>query len=246
MIVNIATNGLLLNTEIITSFKELGVNNYEISLPSIDSDNYISITGSDGLESVKESLIYLRQIDPGARITVAFTVTKKVYKEIEKLIDLIFALSANTLILNRFVPGGRGFINEKSLLPNRDELMEVLRIANLKSRQYSLPIDVTIPIEDCYIPHNDYPFLNFSSCLCGIRKWTIDYQGNLRICEQNPDIMGSLFKSDIVTLMGSEAVADFRANNRKSECNTCDKYYNCGGGCRFSKSIILHSCSQTD
>lgn len=236
LMVNIATNGILLNNDVTSKFKTMGVRHYEISLPSSNRENYKYITGTDALERVKESLIFLKQTDPEARITLAFTVTKLVYQEIEDLIDLAFALSADCLILNRFVPGGRGLVNEKLLIPDREELMHVLEISNLKCGQYSIPVDVTIPIGNCYIPHNRYPFLNFSSCLCGLRKWTIDYLGNLRICEQNPNILGNLFESEIVKLMQSESVTKFRVNNKKSECRTCEKYYNCGGGCRFSRN----------
>ncbi|MCP4270326.1 MAG: radical SAM protein [Candidatus Brocadiaceae bacterium] len=230
--INIASNGTLLSPDIIKKLSEYGVRNFELSLPSLDDHVYKEITGSD-LSKVKAAMLSIKSTSQSI-LNVAFTIIRQNYREIGTFIDLCFAFSVDSIMLNRFVPGGKSADKYDTFALTREELKEALQIANDKAGSHNITILITIPIEDCIISHSNYPNLRFSSCLCGLNKWVIDPLGNLRICEQNPEILGNIFSNNTIDLMKSNQVTDFREDDLKAECTTCKSYRNCKGGCRFS------------
>lgn len=231
--IGLATNGVLLNEENTKSLVDRGVSYFEVSLLSINQKTYSYLCQNKELEKVKKAILNIKNL--GARLTVSCVITKYNLDDIEEAIDLSFAFLADTIALNRFVPGGSGLNYLSELEINEEELKDVLLIADNKANEYNLPINITIPIEHCIINQDNYPNLNFGSCVCGQKKWVIDPVGNLRTCEQNPSILGSLFDNSFSRLSQLEDVKLFQDNNLKVECDTCKKFSNCGGGCRFLK-----------
>ncbi len=118
-------------------------------------------------------------------------------------------------------------------MPTAKELKTVLDIANQKAKKYGQNINISVPIEDCIISRKNYPNLNFGTCMCGVKKWLIDSVGNLRSCEQNTQIIGNIFEQNFENLANSEVSVNFRKNNLKINCKTCNLFLSCGGGCRF-------------
>ncbi len=229
--VGIATNGLLLDEVITRELVNRGVNYFEISLVSINQKTYNRLTQNDQLKKVKKAILNVKR--QRTKLTISLLISKCNLSNIEETIDLCFAFTTDAIAMNRFVPGGNGLKNLSELQITKEELQDVLFIADKKSREYNLPINVTIPVESCIIDHEKYPNLNFGSCTCGRHKWVIDPIGNLRTCEQNPDILGNFFEKSFLELSSLEAVNLFRCNNLRYDCNKCNQFKYCGGGCRF-------------
>lgn len=234
--VGIATNGTLLDEQKIKKLIDCGVSFFEISLVSLDKKRYSELSGNDKLAEVKRSILCIRKTM--MPLTVSFTITKVNLGDISDFIDLCFAFSIKHVALNRFVPGGRGLDHLDELSINSEQLKSALKIADDKAAKYRLPISVTIPVEPCLINHKDYPHLRFGSCVCGKNKWAIDPAGNLRTCEQNPDIIGNLLEKSFSELSKTKGTDDFRNNNYKADCTACAEFKNCGGGCRFLRRNI--------
>ncbi|MBU0707222.1 radical SAM protein [Patescibacteria group bacterium] len=229
--IGIATNGSLLKIDNVHKLIEDGIGYFEISLNSTNVDNYKRLCRSDSLKKVKNAILLVKK--KKIPLTVSFTVTRINLNDIEKVIDLCYAFSVDTIALNRFVPGGEGIENKEELTISKKDLESVLKIANEKSSKHKIPINITIPIEDCEIKHAQYPRLNFGTCGCGESKWVIDPVGNLRTCEQNPEILGNLLEKSFTELSQMKSVKDFRNNNINEKCHDCGYIKNCGGGCRF-------------
>jgi len=215
----IATNGSLLDDTAVSSLVDRGVSYFEVSLPSA------------GEKGARRAILSVKKRK--AELNVSVVVTGRNRSEIGGIIDIAFAFSADSVSLNRFVPGGRGLSNLRDCSISDSELAEVLSAADRKAAEYGIPINVTVPVEHCMISHDDYPGLNFGTCTCGEDKWVIDPTGNLRTCEQNPEILGNLFRSGFLELAGSAGVVAFRKNRLREGCGTCVKKENCGGGCRI-------------
>lgn len=230
----IATNGILLNDKMAEKLTGAGVNYFEISLNSINSDTYNKLSKNSQLKKVKEAIINVKKYK--AKLTVSFAITKINLSDIEDVINFAFAFSSDSVALNRFVPGGNGLKNISELQITSQDIENVLSLANRKSKENNLPINITIPIEHCVIDHQKYNHLNFGTCACGKNKWVIDPLGNLRVCEQNPVILGSLFENSFLELSELSAVKLFQNNNLKVNCNECGRFKYCGGGCRFLKN----------
>lgn len=230
----IATNGILLDEETVKRLVEQGIDYFEISLVSINQEIYASLSQNNQLKKVKQAILNVKK--HRAKLTVSLVITKLNLAVIEEVIDLCFAFSVDWVALNRFVPGGNGMKNISELQIKKEELMNVLFMANNKAKEYNMPINITVPIESCIIDHQEYPHLNFGTCVCGKNKWVIDPIGNLRTCEQNPEILGNLLEDNFFNLSRLKVVESFRNNTFKDSCDICGRFSFCGGGCRILRN----------
>jgi radical SAM protein with 4Fe4S-binding SPASM domain len=229
--VALATNGSKLTPQICQNLAAAGLAHVEISLPAITSDRYTQLSGKDHLAEVKAAILSARKTGLKAIVTVVNTRLNQ--QQNGEIIDLSFAFGANAVALNRFVPRPHQSSLNQQLLPTAAELKAVLVAANQKAHAYPLPIILSIPIEDCVFPHANYPDLRFGTCACGQDKWVIDPAGNLRTCEQNPQILGNLFEQKFTELARRPEVSEFKNQTFSPTCHTCHKPLTCGGGCRF-------------
>lgn len=229
--VGIATNGILLERDMTAALVDAGVSYFEISLPAAGRSVFLELCGIDAVESVRKAILNVKSLK--SRLSVTFVITSKNLGELVGVIDLCLAFSVDSLVLNRFVPGGEGLMHAAELLPSADQLGRALRIADRKAAKHSFPIYTGIPIEDCLFDHSSYTALKFGTCTCGEKKWAIDPVGNLRVCEQSPVLLGNLLENTFIELSEKPYVQKFRNDNYKSECRNCEKYSACGGGCRF-------------
>jgi MoaA/NifB/PqqE/SkfB family radical SAM enzyme len=177
------------------------------------------LTGFDILPEVKKAILNIRKHK--AVLNISTIISKINLSSIPDVIDLAFAFSANSISLNRFVPGGTGLEYIEELKPDKNDLSEILKIAQQKASKITTKVIFAIPMEDCEFEQSKYPNVKFGTCMCGQIKWTIDSVGNLRTCEQNPEIIGNLFSSSFKDLSESLTVKNFIINNQRDNCNQC-------------------------
>lgn len=228
--VGVVSNGILLDKESAEKLTDAGVSWFDISIPSISGGGCKRLTGFDGFAKVKRAMLAVKSA--GARLTVSHIITALNESEAGKVIELAFAFSADAVALNRFVPGGEGHRNP-DLLPTLQQLDNSLSAASKVASSLGMTVYASIPVEDCLLQHERYPGIEFGSCVCGERKWAVDPSGGLRICEQSPEVLGSLLESSFENLIKNPAVAEFRRKTRLPDCEECPAYGECGGGCRF-------------
>jgi radical SAM protein with 4Fe4S-binding SPASM domain len=229
----IATSGTLLDEAMARRLVDSGVGYFEISLVSTNEATYRRLTGDDRLDAVRRAILAVRKLR--ARLTVSFVATRLNASEVEDVIDLGYAFSADAIAVNRFVPGGRGLEHRPDLELTGADLRSVLARADAKGRELGIPVNVTIPVEPCLVDHDETPHLRFGTCACGTVKWAVDPLGNLRTCEQNPEILGSLLETGFAELAGCESALAFARDDLGPECGACDMHGRCGGGCRFAR-----------
>jgi hypothetical protein len=121
-----------MNEEHLKFFKEMNVH-LSMSLPG-----YLSFeehTGVDNADYVLECFSKAKEI--GLECTANITVTRKNYYELFETISLAIINGASDILLNRFLPGGRGlkYMNELCLSTEQingmlDTAEEVLTLAN--------------------------------------------------------------------------------------------------------------------
>lgn len=122
------------------------------------------------------------------------------------------ALGADAVCLNRFVPTGRGGLNETRLLPGNDELLLALRQAQEAAEHCPVHIYTGIPMEPGQAGSGDFPGIEFTSCSCGDAKWAIGPSGNLRTCEQSGTFLGNLLEMTFAEALErhSKEIREFR------------------------------------
>ena len=126
------SNARKMNEEYLHLFKEQNVH-LSMSLPGYET--FEEHTGVDNADGVLRWFQIAKSI--GLKTTLNVTVTKKNYSELFQTISLGLINGAEDVLLNRFLPGGRGLshIDELRLTPKQvngmlDTVEEVLSCAN--------------------------------------------------------------------------------------------------------------------
>ena len=225
------SNGTLLTEQRLAGLVDCGLGYVELSLFAASAERYRALTGSDELDSAHAAMLSVRQ--QGLPLTVACTLLADGLDQFADILLTAAAFGANMFALNPYTPTGHGRLQQPAFALSRARLAQFLALADSLAAQTAMPVVVTLPVEDCVLPHARYPHLRFSACQCARQKWVIDPQGNLRTCEQNQAILGNLAEQSFTLLADGEAARLFRERQRRPACAQCPSFSRCGGGCRF-------------
>jgi PqqA peptide cyclase len=228
----LASNGTLLTEARLAALVSSGLGYVELSLFAASAPRYQALTGKDALATAQAAIPRVKA--QGLPLTVACTLLADGLDELEDVMLTALALGADALALNPFTATGHGAAREADFGLTLETLARFLAMANHVAATLPIPVSVTLPVEDCLLPHANYPHLHFGSCLCGQDKWVIDPQGQLRTCEQNETPIGNLAQHSFAELATRPAVQAFRRQHRHPHCSACPSFANCGGGCRFA------------
>jgi len=211
--VAIATNGLLLSQNRAESLINAGVNQFEVTLLSANEKVHNRLSGTlDGFRKACEAIVNVKKMKQ--KIYVGFTATKENIQEAEDVMDLSFALCADGMSIYRFVPTGKGLHHGEKFMPSIAEINDALEILDDKSEKYKMDVFLGIPIAPNQL-RRKLRRIKMTNCQAGLTKFTIDCLGNLRVCEQNPKILGNLFEENFLSLMLSKEARRFRALAKK-------------------------------
>ena len=121
--IGVVTNGRAVTDELLETFKKFDVL-LSISVPGIET--FKSNTGVDNLENVLNLFRKCNEI--GVKTVANIAVSKSNFNELYQNISYPIMYGADYILLNRFLPGGRGLKYQEKLLSN-DEINEMLDIA---------------------------------------------------------------------------------------------------------------------
>ncbi len=128
--VTVATNGTLLTEANVTRLREIGVKIIEISLDSTRPEKHNAFRGKGMWEKTVQGIRNAIAQSDGRnyRVSVASTITRMNFAELEDLIRFSADLGAHTFNAFNFIPTGRGRkIMEDDLTPReREEMLEIL------------------------------------------------------------------------------------------------------------------------
>jgi radical SAM protein with 4Fe4S-binding SPASM domain len=230
--VGIVTNGILLDDSRARELSEAGVRYWEISMPAQSRETGEALTGTDIGAAARGAVISARPF--ASRLTVSSVLTETNADEVPEIARTAWSLSADAFYLNRFVPGGRGAEHRGLLSPSSGTIRSTLTSLDELAADTGFPVFTGIPMEPCEYPHSRWPNLGFGPCVCGETKWVIDPECRLRVCEQSPEVLGSLHDRSFTELASSDRVSEFRSKGLLGpECISCHMEDSCGGGCRF-------------
>ena len=163
------------------------IKNYDvllsISVPGIDS--FERTTGVDNIENVLQLFDTCKEL--GVRTVANIAVTKNNIGELYENIALPILHGATYVLLNRFLPGGRGLHNKQYLL-SIDEINEMLDIAEEVLSRAGIHGHVGSELPYCIIKNPDkYKYLHVAS-LCSAAKgfFVVDPSGYIKVCNHSP------------------------------------------------------------
>lgn len=240
--ITLISNGLLLNEEILEILKKLNIN-LSISLPGIKS--FKEHTGVDNVASVLKwfSIAHKLEIPTTANITI----TKLNYNEIFETVSYALINGADTILLNRFLPGGRGLDNINRLLLSNQELEFALDSAEAALALSNRNGMVGTEMPFCCMPFKEnYPHISIGSQCAAVKLFfVVGPSGEIRVCNHSPRIVGNILEKEII--LDKSYWLDYQNSNFKpEECHKCGLKNKCDAGCREVAKILNGSHRHLD
>ena len=236
------SNARLMNESYLNLFKRCRVH-LSMSLPGYGT--FREHTGVDNADGV---LYWFRKAkEMGVKTTVNITVTKKNYYELFRTIALALLNGASSVLLNRFLPGGRGLQYQDALSLNREQLNGMLDIAEEVLEYGNRYGYVGTEFPRCLIKDiNKYQRLNIGTRCAAVKYFfVIDPAGQIRTCNHSPRVVGNVFDEDMIH--DKEYWTLFAESLYKpAYCSNCTDKTLCDCGCREVAHILKGSPKEID
>jgi radical SAM protein with 4Fe4S-binding SPASM domain len=214
-----------------------------ISVPGIET--FADTTKNDNINEVLNSFSKCKEI--GIKTVANIAVTKKNLWELYENIALPIINGADYILLNRFLPGGRGLDNKQFLL-TVDEMNEMFDIAEEVLTRAGIKGHIGTELPYCIIKDpTRYKNLNIGS-LCGAAKqfFVIDPSGYIKVCNHSPK---RVCKWNEIDNLSSNAYwqAFIETDYIPNMCREC-KYLKskCDGGCREAAHVFHGEIDDAD
>jgi len=231
----IITNGLLFSREVVkrlSAFPKL--KKIKISLDGADAEVHDSIRQRGVFEKVIQSLPMIKQ-ENRFEIILMVTVMKRNYRSLPSLIRLCQNLGVDGLILERFIPLGRGktFMNEVLEKDQWRELIEILmEFFSMKVDEDDIPSYQAFQITF----DEDGAELLGAPCIIGRDGLCIMPEGSVFPCRRFPIPIGNLMNESLKEIWESSSLLDQlrKKKNLKGRCGKCEIE-----DCRGCRSLAL-------
>ena len=225
------TNSLLLTDDVLAMLKKYNFA-FSTSLPGVKT--YRKLTGTNGAEQVLRWI--KRASDLGLNVTTGITVTKLNKFELYETIASALLAGSKTILLNRFLPGGRGLKHRKQLELNRSDVNEMLTTAeevlSISKRQGLLGTEIPYCAIDKPEQFKQIRFGHICSAAKGF--YVTDPSGYVRTCNHSPVRVGTLDD-----FHESKYWHAFRERAYlPASCSGCEIQDLCDAGCRE----VAHIC----
>lgn len=227
------TNGKILDEAVLDLCAAHGIH-LSLSLPGLETFAYHTDGGNphrvlEGFAKAKER---------GIETTVGVTVTAKNLHELYETIAHALIAGADDLLLNRFLPGGRGLRYAEELNLRREQIPEMLDIAESVLRKADRQGHVGTELPKCVFEAKRYERLQVASrCSAAKDFFVVDPSGYVRVCNHSP-----------VRLEHFDRVEELKRNPYwrrfvmkdylPAGCAGCGQSLQCDGGCREAAHIL--------
>lgn len=236
------SNGLLMNMDYLLLFKQCHVH-LSMSLPGIQT--FEEHTGVDNAHGV---LCWFQEAKKlGLNTTVNVTVTKKNYYELFRTVSMGLISGASSVLINRFLPGGRGLSYQDELALSRKQLNGMLdtteEVLSLSNRYGQVGTEIPL----CAIDSPEkYKRLGYGTkCAAAKDFFVIDPAGQVRTCNHSPKVVGNVFDDDVIKDKAYWSVFA-ESDYHPVMCQTCRSIGVCDCGCREVANILHKSPNATD
>ena len=180
----------------------------------------------------------------GLHVTVGVTVTRLNLDELYETVATALIHGSDTILLNRFLPGGRGLQHRTMLELDRPQINQMLRVTEEVLRRANRFGSVGTELPYCAVDDPEqYQNLHFGF-ICSAAKgfFVIDPSGYVRACNHSPVRIGAI---DVFSENPYwQAFAD-RAYTPHG-CVFCSKASYCDGGCRESAHLCFGAIDAID
>jgi radical SAM protein with 4Fe4S-binding SPASM domain len=231
--VHLISNGRAMTDDALRFLADLGVQ-VMFSLPGLDT--YAEHTGGEGPDRVLG--LFERAANLGLTTTVGVTVTRWNLYEVYSTIGEALLAGASELLLNRFLPGGRGLAHWRDLALDRNETAQMLAEAEAALRASGRWGHVGTELPRCGFDPGRQSRLQVGT-LCGAAHlfFAVDPSGFLRVCNHSPTRLGHW--TEMNRLWEQPLWRRFALHQHApTGCEGCPLAYVCDGGCPEASRIL--------
>jgi len=224
--------------------KELGRRRVRLSISVPGIETFEQQTGYDGVEHVMG--LFRAARERGMKVTANIAVTKINLPELYETIAYSLINGASYILLNRFLPGGRGLENSRFLL-DKSEINEMLRIAEEVLSKAGVRGHMGTELPYCAVEVPDILKSLGVSYQCGAAKsfYVVDPSGYVRVCNHSEQRLCSVFNLD--ELEHNDYWNLFVTRDyRPQMCAGCKHGAICDGGCREAAHVYGGDVSGPD
>lgn len=230
----IASNGMLLDEEKISSLKALDVDRIQISLEGPTAEYNDIIRGKGVFEkNVNEIIPLLKQA--GLFVAISLTPTINNYQTLPQMAELCASLGVDSFSIRRFADEGRG--KENKLNMNKEENIQLLDSISKLREEYQSKLKIStgdplyILVDERRDEYIKKPLLG--GCTAGITSLAIDATGNIKPCTRSNEIIGNVKFDNLSEIWEKHPLLmQLRHRNElNGKCAVC-KYKMLCGGCR--------------
>ena len=239
------SNSSHLTVDFIKNCIQRGVKLFELPLLGPNKEMHNKIAGNDCWDTLIKAIVTIRSL--GKNVVLVFVATTENLPFFEDTLKLAIALDSSGLMLNRVNPGGEGIKHIDNLLPSAEEFEKALETANRLSSEYKYRISSSIPIQPCIIDMEKYPLIRSGYCVAGTDYgyYTIGPDGNVRICNHSPSVLGNFLTDKFEDIIKHPAVEKFK-KAIPSICKPCSMAAMCQGGCKAAAEVCSGSPDELD
>jgi radical SAM protein with 4Fe4S-binding SPASM domain len=230
----VITNGLLFDQGMMGRLSDFAkLTKLKISLDGADAETNDSIRGERTFDKVLQNIPLAKKED-SLEITLMFTVMKKNLENLPSFLRLCQDLEVDGLIIERFIPLGRG----------RGSIDEVLSKEEWKELVKTLLYFFSIEEENAFLPYQAFrinfngeePELLGAPCVIGRDGLCIMPEGSVFPCRRFPISIGNLLGDSLKQIWQTSEILEKlrKKENLKGKCGKCDLK-----DCRGCRSLTL-------
>lgn len=238
---NIISNGRKITDEFLDFLADRNIS-ICISVPGIET--FSQHTGIDNVDNVLN--LFKKTRLRGINTTANIAVTRKNLPELYENIAYALISGADYVLLNRFLPGGRGLENTEFLL-SLEETNQMLDIAEAVLSKANRRGHVGTELPLCAIKNPEkYKHLSVSNlCSAGKDFFIVDPSGYIKVCNHSPVRICKY--DEVEAIEKNEYWLKFKNQDYLPKmCKDCDKKNLCDGGCREAAHVYYGSISDKD
>lgn len=242
----IISNGNAAKKEDYKIMTDLGAGLFEFPVHSYQENIHDYLTQVEGSwKKVIQSIKEVQELK--GNIVAVIVITKANFGHIDKTLVFIKELGLNRVMLNRYNIGGTGIKNIKELITTKEELNHAYFLANRTTKGLALTVSSNVCTPLCLINPEDYKNIHFTSCSSGVlnKPLTLDIEGNMRICNHSPVVLGNIYKNSIADIMNNPYIRQWR-DIVPGYCSSCKIFDRCLGGCRAASEQMGFNLEQVD
>lgn len=235
------TNGLLLNDDVLAFCRDYWVH-LGMSLPGLTTLREHTRSGDP--DRILHGFTQAKKF--GLNTHVGITVTRKNLHELYEAMGEALLAGAESVLLNRFLPGGRGIRYAGELSLGREELLQMLETAEEVLRLANRKGSIGTELPRCLVEESRYPHIQIGTrCSAAQDFFVIDPSGYIRVCNHSPVRLEHV--SEIEKVKENPYWKRFVFKKYLPPvCEGCLEINRCDGGCREAAHIVGGSLDSPD